>query len=393
MMAPLFGLPPEELETYPHACIGTVDEICESLEMRRERWDASLLRVPGRHDGAAGSGGRQAPRHLSRRWVPSPRPPPRGWTGGGTTRPACCGTRRARSRTSWSRGRCTSCARRPGTPSASSAATAPGDRARAEAALTAVVDHQYDEPGQPWHGTFVRFPEWAPPTRGRRRVDRLRPELAPVPRHRARRGGHRLRPVPRPLAATGPRRRPPRRRRRSRRIGCRRPTPTSRCCAPGWTRGPADADDGYAQADRRRLPAPRLLHRVRLPHLLRHRPAGARPLAARRRADGAATRRRRIEAALWTRHRPVVARRAREPVRPVLPGVRHGPRRPTSAACPWRCGAPACPRRCHRWRPTSCRTATTSAWRRCSSTSACGCPPPLRPAFERFPGAHARRSR
>ncbi|MET0902674.1 MAG: LLM class F420-dependent oxidoreductase, partial [Acidimicrobiales bacterium] len=41
MMAPLFALPPEELETYPHACIGTVDEICESLEMRRDRWDAS----------------------------------------------------------------------------------------------------------------------------------------------------------------------------------------------------------------------------------------------------------------------------------------------------------------------------------------------------------------
>jgi hypothetical protein len=42
----------------------------------------------------------------------------------------------------------------------------PGDRGRAEAALSAVVSHQYDEPGQPWHGTFVRFPEWAPPTEG-----------------------------------------------------------------------------------------------------------------------------------------------------------------------------------------------------------------------------------
>jgi probable F420-dependent oxidoreductase len=47
MMAPLFGLPPEELETYPHACIGTVDEICESLEMRRERWDASYVVFQG----------------------------------------------------------------------------------------------------------------------------------------------------------------------------------------------------------------------------------------------------------------------------------------------------------------------------------------------------------
>ena len=42
----------------------------------------------------------------------------------------------------------------------------PGDRARAEAALSAVVAHQYDEPAQPWHGTFVRFPEWPPPTEG-----------------------------------------------------------------------------------------------------------------------------------------------------------------------------------------------------------------------------------
>jgi probable F420-dependent oxidoreductase len=47
MMAPLFGLPPEELETYPHACIGSVEEICESLEMRRERWDTSFFVFQG----------------------------------------------------------------------------------------------------------------------------------------------------------------------------------------------------------------------------------------------------------------------------------------------------------------------------------------------------------
>jgi probable F420-dependent oxidoreductase len=47
MMAPLFGLPPEELETYPHACIGSVEEICESLEMRRDRWDASFFVFQG----------------------------------------------------------------------------------------------------------------------------------------------------------------------------------------------------------------------------------------------------------------------------------------------------------------------------------------------------------
>jgi alkanesulfonate monooxygenase SsuD/methylene tetrahydromethanopterin reductase-like flavin-dependent oxidoreductase (luciferase family) len=47
MMAPLFGLPPEELEVYPHACIGTVDEIIESLEARRARWDVSYIVFQG----------------------------------------------------------------------------------------------------------------------------------------------------------------------------------------------------------------------------------------------------------------------------------------------------------------------------------------------------------
>ncbi len=47
MMAPLFGLPPEELDTYPHACIGNVDQIIESLQARRERWDASYIVFQG----------------------------------------------------------------------------------------------------------------------------------------------------------------------------------------------------------------------------------------------------------------------------------------------------------------------------------------------------------
>jgi len=47
MMAPLFGLPAEELGTYPHACIGTTDEIVESLEARRERWDVSYIVFQG----------------------------------------------------------------------------------------------------------------------------------------------------------------------------------------------------------------------------------------------------------------------------------------------------------------------------------------------------------
>ena len=47
MMAPLFGLPPEELAVYPHACIGSVEEIVESLQYRRERWDASYVVFQG----------------------------------------------------------------------------------------------------------------------------------------------------------------------------------------------------------------------------------------------------------------------------------------------------------------------------------------------------------
>lgn len=45
MMAPLFGLDPAEVEDYPLAWIGTEDEIVESLQARRERWDASYLVV------------------------------------------------------------------------------------------------------------------------------------------------------------------------------------------------------------------------------------------------------------------------------------------------------------------------------------------------------------
>jgi probable F420-dependent oxidoreductase len=47
MMAPLFGLPPEELETYPHACVGTVEQIVEDLRMRRDRWDVSYIVFQG----------------------------------------------------------------------------------------------------------------------------------------------------------------------------------------------------------------------------------------------------------------------------------------------------------------------------------------------------------
>lgn len=44
-MAPLFGLTPAELLDFPHALIGTVDEMCEAIEARRDRWDASYVVV------------------------------------------------------------------------------------------------------------------------------------------------------------------------------------------------------------------------------------------------------------------------------------------------------------------------------------------------------------
>jgi probable F420-dependent oxidoreductase len=46
-MAPLFGLEPDDVGEYPHAWIGSVDQICEHLEAGRERWDASYLVVQG----------------------------------------------------------------------------------------------------------------------------------------------------------------------------------------------------------------------------------------------------------------------------------------------------------------------------------------------------------
>ncbi len=248
----------------------------------------------------------------------------------------------------------------------------PGDRARAEAALDAVVGHQYDEPGQPWHGTFVRFPEWAASHGGRDRVDRLRPELAPVPRHRARGGHHRLRPA-RPASPRGPATPSTSPWTRSRRTGSRRPTRTSPCSARGWTRGRVEPTTG--------TPAPSstpsgvtgcfteygspTYYGIDLLALgLWQRPRRSRRAATRRRGGGGRP---------VGRHRPLVARRAREPVRPVLAGLRHGPRllreRPLPRAVvrgPARSDAIA-------RRPTSCRTATTCAWPRCSSTSACGC--------------------
>jgi probable F420-dependent oxidoreductase len=46
-MAPLFSVSPEEVADHPHAWVGTVEEICDDLVARRERWDVSYLVVQG----------------------------------------------------------------------------------------------------------------------------------------------------------------------------------------------------------------------------------------------------------------------------------------------------------------------------------------------------------
>ena len=46
--SPLFGISADDLLEFPHALVGTVEEICASIEERRERWDASYIVV--QHD-------------------------------------------------------------------------------------------------------------------------------------------------------------------------------------------------------------------------------------------------------------------------------------------------------------------------------------------------------
>ena len=66
MMAPLFGLPTEELDDYPTPASARSTRSSSDLEARRDRWDVSYVVVPGRRDGDAGARRRRAARHLSR---------------------------------------------------------------------------------------------------------------------------------------------------------------------------------------------------------------------------------------------------------------------------------------------------------------------------------------
>lgn len=42
-MSGLFGLTADETRGVPHALVGTVDELVEALEARRDRWDMSYI--------------------------------------------------------------------------------------------------------------------------------------------------------------------------------------------------------------------------------------------------------------------------------------------------------------------------------------------------------------
>lgn len=44
-VAPAFGLTPPDVASFPHALIGSIDQICDTLEGRRERWQASYIVV------------------------------------------------------------------------------------------------------------------------------------------------------------------------------------------------------------------------------------------------------------------------------------------------------------------------------------------------------------
>jgi hypothetical protein len=46
-LSPAFGLTPAEAAATPHALIGSVEEICDQLVERRERWGISYLGMSG----------------------------------------------------------------------------------------------------------------------------------------------------------------------------------------------------------------------------------------------------------------------------------------------------------------------------------------------------------
>jgi hypothetical protein len=48
-MAARFGVPPDEFASHPHALFGTVEQICDTLVERRQRYGLSYVTVAQRH--------------------------------------------------------------------------------------------------------------------------------------------------------------------------------------------------------------------------------------------------------------------------------------------------------------------------------------------------------
>ncbi len=154
----------------------------------------------------------------------------------------------------------------------------------------------------------------------------LRPELAAVRGDRSRRRGHRLRPPfgPRPPGHDGHRSRgdgP------SRRSGCRPRTPTSRSSEPGWKPAPVvptpatpapSTPPSHRHGCFTEHDSPTYYGVDLLALGLWQRDDAPRRAAAVRGQDGSDPVARRC---------PLVARRARQPLRPLLPRLWHGPQR------------------------------------------------------------------
>ena len=64
-IAALFDIPVDDALASPHLCFGSVEEICDDLEARRERWGISYVTFPGDALEAAAPDRRPAVRDLS----------------------------------------------------------------------------------------------------------------------------------------------------------------------------------------------------------------------------------------------------------------------------------------------------------------------------------------
>ena len=263
----------------------------------------------------------------------------------------------------------------------------PGDAARAARAIEAVCDHQYDAPGAAVARHVRPVPRVAAAHRRGGRVGRLRPELAAVRRHRAGRRGDRL-PASRPARAAGPRGHRAGGGRRAGRPGAadlRQHRPAASLArrlvgppGPRATRRPSSTSSDATGASSSTTPPPTTASTCWRSGCGNGR---TRPSSC---SAGAPS----IEAALWTDiarwwHAGLgnlcgpYSRAYGMDLHSYVSGL---------ALALWCAGLPApAPRP---GRSTRCPTATTSAWRRCCSTSGSVHPSRLVPPSTASPGPH-----